>query len=55
MENLELRMDKDLFAAGGALCKRAGVTLKFPRIDQLTDRPPVAWLCRQLGVACSGF
>jgi len=55
-ENRELRREKDFFQAGGsALCQRAASADRFRLIEALSDRFATAWLCRQLGVARSGF
>ncbi len=52
----ELSREKDGSQAGGsALCKRAAAAERFRLIDQLAAGPSVAWLCRNLGVARSGF
>ena len=42
-------------AGGSALCQRAAVAERFRLIDQLAAQHSVSWLCRQLGVARSGF
>ena len=45
-----------IFQAGGsALCERAAAAERFLLIVQLAAQHSVAWLCRQLGVARSGF
>jgi transposase-like protein len=55
-ENRELSREKDFFQAGGsALCQGAAAAERFRLISQLSDRFSLAWLCRQLGVARSGF
>jgi hypothetical protein len=55
-EILELRRERDVFQAGGSsLCKRVAAAERFRLISQLSDHFTVAWLCRQLGEARSGF
>jgi len=55
-KNRELRMEKDFcHAAGSAFCKREAAAKRFRLIDELADRHTVVWLCRQVGVAPSGF
>ncbi|MEA5475548.1 IS3 family transposase [Synechococcus sp. CCY9201] len=48
--------ERRTFQAGGsALRQGAAAAERFRLIDELADRHSVAWLCRQLGVARSGF
>lgn len=42
-------------AGGSARCQGAAAAERFRLIDELADRHSVAWLCRQLGVARSGY
>ena len=54
-ENRELRTEEFFQAGGSALCKRAAFAKRFCLIHDLVDRFSVCWLCRQLGVARSGY
>jgi hypothetical protein len=42
-------------AGGSARCQAAAAAVLFRLIAELADRHSVAWLCRQLGVARSGY
>jgi hypothetical protein len=44
-----------LQAGGIALCKGTAAAERFRLISKLSDFFSVAWFCRQLGVARSGF
>jgi hypothetical protein len=54
-ENRELRREKDFSGWRQRTCQRAAAAESFRLISRLTDRFSVAWLCKQLGVACSRF
>jgi len=54
-ENRELRREKDFFKLAAAHFVKEQLPPRSRLIGQLADRFSVAWLCRQLGVARSGF
>ncbi|MBL0693101.1 IS3 family transposase [Comamonas sp. JC664] len=54
-ENRQLQMERDFLKKAGGLLRKGGLEVKFELIDAQKAHFPIELMCRQLGVARSGF